>query len=82
VFYLGGLIPAFLGLFASPFTLSAHVGWALLVLCGEALSTTVYWFTHPEEFWISTAISVPIFCVWPVLCLVVLPLCRRPIAAE
>lgn len=77
ILYLAGLVPAGLGLAASESTLAAHVVWALLVLGVEVLSTGIFWFTHPGEFWASVVFSFFLFWTWPIACLVVLPLCRR-----
>lgn len=78
--YLGGLVPAIAGILCSELTRVTHVTWAVLVLLAEVGSHATYFLSHrASDAWTALAMSIPIFFLWPGICLLSLPFLRAPV---
>ncbi|GDX82383.1 hypothetical protein LBMAG42_41940 [Deltaproteobacteria bacterium] len=79
VSYVCGLIPAAAGLHGNEYARVTHLAWAGGVLLAESASEVSYFFSQDiATFLVTSVVSIPLFCTWPAICLVVLPFVRSP----
>ena len=75
--YLGGAVPAALGLVASPSTRLVLVSWATMVLIADCAATVVFIPNHGDQL-APAFVNEVCACAWPAFCVLTLPFLGSP----
>lgn len=67
--YILGFVPGIAGLVGHRSTRVLHLGWAMLMLLGAGIAIVEYAVTHHGAELFALACSVPLFVIWPAVCL-------------